>query len=235
MAELVVDIETIGENWDEIDAQTQKLLVERVKRQPNYSEETDSIQIAQDNLGLQPLTGQIIVIGAHDLASHKSVIWFDNEGQSPDSVEDGDDKYIPSGEKQMLEKFWALCQRYQTFVTYSGRSFDMPFLLLRSAIHHLKPTKDLMRARYLYQQSPDAQHIDLYEQLSFYGAVNKLGGLHLACRAFAIETPKDGKIDGSKIGEYFKAKKYLEIARYNARDLAATGQLYERWKEFLSF
>jgi hypothetical protein len=57
----------------------------------------------------------------------------------------------------------------------------------------------------------------------------------LACRAFGITTPKDGEIDGSKVGQFFKDKKYLDIARYNARDLASTAQLYEKWKQFLSF
>lgn len=235
MAVLIVDIETVGESWEEIDTETQELLIDRVKKYPNYSEQSDPTAIAQDSLGLQPFTGRIVVIGAYDLASKKSVVWFDNEGTSSEAVEEGDDKFIPSSEKEMLEKFWALATRYTHFVTYSGRSLDMPFLLLRSAIHGIKPTKDLMRARYLYQQSPDAIHIDLFEQLSFYGSASRLGGLHLACRAFGIDTPKDGEIDGSKVGQFYRDKKYVEIARYNARDLASTAQLYEKWNTFLRF
>lgn len=235
MATLILDLETVGERWEEIDEETQQLLIERVKRQAGFSDETDSAQVAENSLGLSPFTGRIIVIGAYDLASKKSVIWFDNEGASAESIEEGNDKFIPAGEKEMLEKFWALATRYTHFVTYSGRSLDMPFLLLRSAIYGLKPSKDLMRARYLYQQAPEAQHIDLYEQLTFYGAVSRLGGLHLACRAFGIATPKDNEIDGSKVGQFFKDKKYLDIARYNARDLSSTAQLYERWKQFLTF
>jgi len=235
MATLILDIETVGESWDDIDPETKQLLIDRVKKYPNYSEETDPITIAEEMLGLQPFTGRVVVIGAYDLDSKKSVVWFDNEGASSQAIEENSDKFIPANEKEMLEKFWALATRYTRFVTYSGRSLDMPFLLLRSAIHGIKPSKDLMRARYLYQQSPDAQHIDLFEQLSFYGSVSRLGGLHLACRAFGITTPKDGEIDGSKVGQFFKDKKYLDIARYNARDLASTAQLYEKWRQFLAF
>lgn len=235
MTTLVVDIETVGENWEEIDAETQQILTDRVKRQPNFSKLTDSTAIAQETLGLQPFTGRIIVIGAYDLANKKSVVWFDDQGNNQAVAEEGNNTFIPATESQMLEKFWLLAERFQRFVTFSGRSLDLPFLLLRSAVHGIKPTKDLMRARYLYQQSPDAQHIDLYEQLSFYGATARLGGLHLACRAFGIATPKDGTLDGSRVGEFYKDKKYMEIARYNARDLSATAQLYERWKEFLAF
>lgn len=235
MATLIVDIETVGEPWQEIDTETQQLLIDRVKRQPNYSEETDFTAIAQENLGLQPFTGRIITIGALDLATKKSVVWFDTAGKEIAALEEGTTKFIPATEKEMLEKFWKLAEKYQQFVTYSGRSLDMPFLLLRSAIHEVRPTKDLMRARYLYQQSFDAQHIDLFEQLSFYGAVNRLGGLHLACRAFGVKTPKDQQLDGSKVGEFYAQGKHLEIAKYNARDLVATSELYVKWKEFLSF
>ena len=163
MATLILDIETVGESWEDIDPETKQLLIDRVKKYPNYSEETDPTTIAEEMLGLQPFTGRVVVIGAYDLDSKKSVVWFDNEGTSSEAIEENSDKFIPANEKEMLEKFWALATRYTRFVTYSGRSLDMPFLLLRSAIHGIKPTKDLMRARYLYQQSPDAQHIDLFE------------------------------------------------------------------------
>src|SRR3989344_2165493 len=102
MATLVLDIETVGENWEEIDAETKKLLVDRIKKQPNYSEETDPTTIAEETLGLQPFTGRIIVIGAYDLASKKSVVWFGKEGESSESIDEGDDKFIPASEKQML-------------------------------------------------------------------------------------------------------------------------------------
>ena len=238
MSTLIIDIETVGENWEEIDETTQKILLDRyVKHSVDLNlKEEEVAKAVKNQLGLQPFTGKIITIGALELESKKSVIWYDPNGEKHQVEEEGKVKYIPSVESEMLEAFWKVAVRFNTFVTFSGRGMDMPFLMLRSAINKIRPTKDLMRARYLYQQSPDAKHIDLYEQLSFYGAIyNRNGGLHLACRAFGIESPKSDGIEGSLVGEFFRAGKTKEIAQYNARDLVSTAKLFEVWQKYLSF
>ncbi len=132
----------------------------------------------------------------------------------------------------MLENFWAGAREYNEFVTYNGRGFDAPFLVIRSIAHHVKPTRDLMEGRYLYQQR-GCLHIDLQDQLTFYGGWNKKPSLHLFCRAFNIPSPKASGTTGDDVALLYQEKKYLEIAKYNAGDLFATAALYERWKESL--
>lgn len=134
----------------------------------------------------------------------------------------------------MLESFWKGAKDYHHFVTFNGRQFDAPFMMLRSAINGVRPTKDLTRARYIYQQSPDAVHIDLLDQLSFYGAMRKKGSLHLYARAFGIKSPKEG-MGGDEVSAAFKVGKYEDIARYNAGDLFATKELYTKWLDYLRF
>lgn len=108
--------------------------------------------------------------------------------------------------------------------------------MIRSAIHGIRPTKDLMRGRYLYQNATDAMHIDLFDQLSFYGAFRGRGkSLHMWSRAFGIESPKAQGITGSDVGRLFMEKKYFDIARYNVGDLRATKTLYDRWEKYLRF
>jgi len=68
----------------------------------------------------------------------------------------------------MLENFWNGAKSYQEFISFNGRGFDVPFLMIRSAIHKIIPSKDLMHGRYLYQQLSNAKHIDLFDQLTFY-------------------------------------------------------------------
>jgi len=143
--------------------------------------------------------------------------------------------YTGYTEEEMLRKFWELAERYQVFITFNGRAFDMPFIIARSAIKGIRPTKDLMRGRYLYQNNPDALHIDLLEQLSFYGATRRKGSLHLWSRAFGIPSPKSGGVTGDDVGPLFKKKKFLEIAKYNVGDIRATRLLYEKWEKYLSF
>ena len=135
----------------------------------------------------------------------------------------------------MLEKFWELAKNYQEFVSFNGRSFDVPFLMIRSAIHKVKPTKDLNSNRYLSSQKFDAKHIDLFDQLTFYGAMRRKGSLHLWARAFGIKSPKAQGITGHDVSKLFKAKKYLEIAKYNSGDLSATKKLFEYWENYFEF
>ena len=137
-------------------------------------------------------------------------------------------------EKEILEKFWELSKKYDNFVTFNGRSFDVPFMLIRSLVHKVKPSKDLMSNRYLSIQKYGAKHIDLLDQLSFYGASQRKGNLHLFCRSLGIGSPK-GEVSGDDVGRLFKEKKYFEIAKYNVGDIIATSELYEYWKSYLNY
>jgi hypothetical protein len=105
--------------------------------------------------------------------------------------------------------------------------------MIRSAINKVHSTKNLMQGRYLYQQR-NCLHIDLFDQLTFYGALRKKGGLHLWSRAFGIKSPKAEGVTGDDVGRLFKGKKYKEIARYNVGDLRATRELYEYWKKYIN-
>jgi hypothetical protein len=92
-----------------------------------------------------------------------------------------------------------------------------------------------MSNRYLNSQWSGARHIDLQDQLTFYGAVRRKGSLHLWSRAFGIKSPKAGGISGEDVGRLFREKKFLDIARYNVDDLKATKGLYDFWKSYLKF
>ncbi len=54
-------------------------------------------------------------------------------------------------------------------------------------------------------------------------------------RLFGIKSPKEDGVSGDDIAEMFKDKKYAEIAKYNAGDLRATKELYEKWNNYLNF
>ena len=79
-------------------------------------------------------------------------------------------------------------------------------MAVRSAVHKIKATKDLMSNRYLNSQKFGATHIDLFDQLTFYGAVRRKGGLHLWCRAFGITSPKAQGVTGDDVANLFKEK-----------------------------
>lgn len=89
--------------------------------------------------------------------------------------------------------------------------------------------------RYLSMQKFGAKHVDLLDQLSFYGSVRRKGGLHLWSRAFGIKSPKSEGVTGDDVQKMFQEKKYQQIAEYNIGDLYATRELFEKWEKFMRF
>jgi len=232
---LVFDIETIGADFDKLDETTQHSLTRWIKRQAGDDEGKYKAMLKdlKEGLGFSPLTGEIIAIGVYDTARSKGVVYF----QAPDieiaEWTDANFTFKPKTEAEMLACFWQGAVNYHEFVSFNGRSFDVPFIMLRSAIHKIKPTQNLMSNRYLARQYVGVKHIDLLDQLAFYGAVRRKGNLHLYCQAFNIKSPKSQGITGDDVGQLFKEKKYQEIAEYNSWDLMATTELYERWVNYI--
>lgn len=235
MATLVFDIETIGEDFDALDPTTKDSLTHWIRRESGSAQEYDAtLTDFKTRLGFSPLTGQIAAIGVLDYERGKTVVYFQAPGEKLGDREEGDSTFKQMSEEEMLIHFWEGVKHYQEFVSFNGRSFDVPFLMVRSAVHRVRPTKNLLTNRYLSSQRSGARHIDLLDQLSFYGAVRRKGNLHLWCKAMGIESPKADGITGDDVGRLFAEKKFLDIARYNAGDLRATKELYEYWRDYVN-
>ena len=237
MATLVFDIETVGTDFDALDETTQDALTRWIKRESESAETyTTALTDLKDGLGFSPLTGEIVAIGMYDMERQKGAVYFQaSPGKEEQSFEEQNCKFEVMSEKEMLIRFWAIVEKFDTFVTFNGRGFDVPFLMVRSAIHGIRPTKNLLANRYLNYQPGNARHIDLLDQLSFYGALKRKGSLHLWCHAFGIESPKSQGVDGDDVKKLFETGKSHIIARYNARDIIATANLYDHYRKYLQF
>lgn len=218
---LVFDIETIGHKLDELDETTQEYI--------NNFVEKDKIDLDLA-LAILPFTGEIVAIGVLDSEKNQGVVYF--QGGKKESKH----KNIilkPATEKEMLGKFWAGAKEYNEFVGFNSRCFDVPYIIIRSMFHNIKPSKDLMTNRYLGMQR-GAKHIDLVDQFSFYGALRQRGRLHMWCNLLGITSPKSEGISGDNVKELFEQKKFKTIAEYNARDIIATNELYQKYLKFLT-
>ena len=238
---LIFDIETIGEDWENIDKATQDSLTRWIKREAGEEEEKYNVMLKdlKEGLGFSPLTGEIVAIGIYDNEKNKGVVYFSastadkqSAGEGVEEWVDGKFTFKPRTEEEMLTDFWQGAKNYGELVSFNGRSFDVPFLLVRSAVHRVKPTINLMSNRYLSSQY-GTRHIDLLDQLSFYGAVRRKGNLHLYCRALGIKSPKASGVTGDDVGRLFREGEYKKIAEYNSWDLTATAELYKIWREYI--
>ena len=234
---LIIDIETIGEDFDALDKATQENLTRWIKKDSDSESEYKlALEDVKNELGFSPLTGEIVAIGVLDFHKNEGAVYYQAPGQKNEEVKEDGMTFKQMTEEEMLKHFWKLAEHYDTFVTFNGRTFDVPFLMVRSAIKGIRPTKDLMQGRYIWQQrNSTAVHIDLFDMLTFYGATRRKGGLHLWSRAFGIESPKSGGVSGEDVMPLFKKKKFLDIAKYNVGDLRATRLLYEKWENYLNF
>lgn len=232
MSTLIFDIETVGERWDALDETTQKSLTRWVDRTARNEEEHRArLADIKEGLGFSPLTGFIVSIAVFDLEREQGAVYFTAKTERPDTEADGF-IYKQRTETAMLHDFWEGARAYDTFVTFNGRSFDVPFLLHRSVARGTQPTCDLMRRRYLSQQRPP-YHIDLQDELTFYGAMYRRPSLHLFCRAYGIDSPKSDEVSGDMVSKLYHSGRTEEIARYNAADVIATTELYRRWQTYL--
>ena len=233
---LIFDIETVGEDFDTLDELTKFNLTRWIRREAADDENKYNVMLAdiKEGLGFSPLTGQIAAIGVFDTLKNQGVVYYQAPAVNSEETREENFTFKPRTEKEMLENFWQGAKAYREFVSFNGRSFDVPFIITRSAVHEIKPAVNLMSNRYLNSQRGAARHIDLFDQLSFYGAVRRRGSLHLYCRAFNIKSPKAGGITGDDVNRLFQEKKYLEIAQYNSWDLIATWELYKIWNEYFN-
>ncbi len=231
---LVFDIETIGANFDDFDEPTQNSLTRWIKREAGEDEGKYNVMLKdlKEGLGFSPLTGEIVAIGVYDTLVQKGVVYFQSPNKETQEYRDGNFTFKPRLESEMLKEFWQGAKNYNEFISFNGRSFDAPFLLVRSAVNKIKPSVNLMSNRYLNNQFK-VKHIDLLDQLAFYGAVRRKGNLHLYCQAFNIKSPKSFGITGDDVGQLFKDREYKKIAEYNSWDLIATTELYEVWRNYI--
>ena len=232
---LIFDIETAGLDFDQMDEVTQDSLTRWIKRQANEdgAKYNALLQDLKEGLGFSPLTAEIVALGVFDTERNKGVVYFQAPDVDEKDWQEGSFSFKPKTEAEMINAFWQGARKYNTFVSFNGRAFDVPFILLRGAKYRIKPTLNLMAHRYLNSQYSSTRHIDLLDQLSFYGAVRRRGNLHLFCQALGIKSPKTEGITGDDVQKLFIEKKYREIAEYNSWDLYATAELYERWREYV--
>ncbi len=219
MKKLVIDIETVGIPWEEHDPYVREYLIKG--QTEDGAEETTRAG------GLSPFRGKIVAIGVIRIDDGRSCALYEMPGQTDVRVERaGQRTYVSGTEKQILEKFWDWFDNDSRFISFNGRQFDGPFLMIRSAVNGVIPKRDLVG--YRYQMHPNC---DLREALNFYGTTNSRQfkfNLDLACKVFGVTTSKREGVDGRSVESWYRAGLHREIADYCLEDVRATLELYEK-------
>ncbi len=216
------DIEVAGLAWEEVDEATRHYLMERARKTG------DDPEAVQHRLALIRGLGRVVAIGMWNLERDTGGVLAHGSGCKWEAFDEIPGAKIWHGnEREMLAEFWSLASKWGTVVTYRGRGYDVPVLLVRSAMLGVLPSRNMLGNRFSIRE-----HCDLQELLDFFGATRETYTLDFWCRRFGVESPK-GKMDGSQVGDKARAGRYDEIAAYCLRDTRATADLFRRLQSSL--
>ena len=179
-------------------------------------------------MSLAPLTARILAVAMLNPGTGRGKVWYEHPGAAPAETGGGLIEVVPSAEEGMLREFWGTVTRFQKLITFNGRLFDCPFLMLRSALLGIPPSRNLLPYRFSARE-----HCDLLDQLTFYGATRKFT-LESYCRGFGIGRTGEEpwRPDFARLVDQGR---YREIAEHAAGTVRATAELYRRWQVLLSF
>lgn len=217
MATIAFDIEVAGFAWSDVDEITRGYLLHRAKSPADR-------EAVPERTALYPGLGKVIAIGMWDLDRDRGMMLLEGAAEPEHDWEKvARSKLFRGSETQILERFWEIVARSRPrLVSYNGRGYDGPTLMIRSAQLGIRPSAQLVPYRYDL-----SEHCDLYDVLSFQGTLRDHYSLDYWCRRFDIESPK-GSIDGSQVARAYRDGKIEDIGEYCLRDVRATGELFKK-------
>ncbi|MBE2279894.1 MAG: ribonuclease H-like domain-containing protein [Ignavibacteriaceae bacterium] len=229
MKQLVFDIETCSVPYESLSESQQEYIIRDAAKidDPELREKKEAELISW--LSLYPFTAKVVAIGMIDVDKKRGSVYYEKKVKEEYESEDGSMTYKGMPESEMLSNFWRVVKEYNRIISFNGRGFDVPFLMLRSALLKIKPTKNLMGNRF-----DVVNHLDLLEQLTFYGSFRKFN-LDFYCHSFGITSPKSKGVSGIDVKVLYESGKIREIAEYCGDDIKATLDLFIHWNEYLNF
>jgi predicted PolB exonuclease-like 3'-5' exonuclease len=111
-------------------------------------------------------------------------------------------------------------------VTYNGRSFDLPVMVMR-ALCHAVPLPWYYRDRERRYRYSEDGHLDLCDWLADHGA-SRAGKLDAVARLIGL--PGKVGVDGSQVDGLYQAGKLAAIEHYCLADVAQTALLFLRFR-----
>jgi len=215
---LFLDIETVPEagSFEELSESTQKLWEQKSK----FFKEYDNPKSAYEKAGIYAEFGKIICI---------SVGFLNENDQSKRELRLK--SFFGDDEKELLNEFRVLLENHfskedSLLCGHNSKEFDFPYIARRMLVNGIRLPKILN----ISGKKPwEIGLLDTLEMWKF-GDYKHYTSLNLLCSIFKIPTPKDD-ISGSDVGRvYWEEKNLKRIAEYCEKDVAATVQLFLRYR-----
>jgi uncharacterized protein YprB with RNaseH-like and TPR domain len=203
---IIVDVETIphpdAHQWAD-PVRAARNLKDPAKIEADLKEKAEK---QADEFGLDPDTNRIVALGVHVVGRSEPEVFL-----AKDEFEE---------REAILRPFWDLYRslRDVRLVTFNGFKFDLPVLMRRSMYLDVPhPTLNIDRYR--------SEHIDLWQRLSYNGAISARS-LKFYARRMGFTTLD--KVDGSQIAQLVKDEKWSEVHDHCLSDIGLTHALANR-------
>ena len=139
----------------------------------------------------------------------------------------GSDEPLDHRERHLLEDFSRFVGRARpVLVTYNGRSFDLPVIVMRALCHAVAIPWYYRDRDFRYRYSEDG-HLDLCDWLADHGAA-RASKLDAITRLIGL--PGKVGIDGSQVEGLYRAGQLDAIQQYCLADVAQTALLFLRFR-----
>jgi hypothetical protein len=183
-----------------------------------------AVRSVEAQLPYSPLTASIAVLGLYDVERDTKAVYC--VGDSEELSDSERVVHSARSEAELLHNFWAGAPHYDTFVSFNGRRFLLPFLLHRSALNGITPSVTIPLERTIARQGP-VQHIDLLDQLTFMGATRRHSLYHY-CHAYQLPLPAVAEVSSAHIAVHNGAA----AAACVTETVTATASLYSFWRSY---
>jgi 3'-5' exonuclease len=170
---------------------------------------------------------RIIVIGCLWVDHGYGLKRFGVIGDKDSGTATGAAGSLDDRERHLLEDFSRFVGRARpVLVTYNGRSFDLPVIVMRSLCHAISLPWYYRDRDIRYRYSAEG-HLDLCDWLADHGAT-RAGKLDAVARLIGL--PGKVGVDGSQVEGLYHAGDIESIQKYCLADVAQTALLFLRFR-----
>lgn len=140
------------------------------------------------------------------------------------AIDDQGTEVISGKEEDILKTWWEVANKADLFIGHNIMDFDLRFIYKRCIVHNIKPSaKHLNLSFARYRSFPIFDTMREWEKWS--SSFIKLDTL---AKILDLKSSKDGGIDGSKVYDFYKKKKFKEIYDYCRKDVKLTREIYKK-------
>jgi len=134
----------------------------------------------------------------------------------------GREEIVLTGEeKNILEKFWNIAREYDYFVTHNGYGFDIPFIIIRSAINKIKYSSKIQLNKYTMNNSNHFDTMLFFSQNGVFFNVR----LDVIARSLGIDVGED-RFSGREVERLFNEGRMDEIIKHCKEDVEITEKIW---------